>query len=130
MLSQRLGVPRTFALVAALWISCPLGLLLAPAGWLAWGLLGGVAQGGGITIVFMLVVQLALSGTHARQLSAMVQGAGYAIGATSPSLIGAVHDTTSTWALPIGVVLVATVVFAAAGLAGSIRATGRRRHAT
>ena len=130
LLSQRLGVPRTFALVAALWISCPLGLLLAPAGWLAWGLLGGVAQGGGITIVFMLVVQLALSGTHARQLSAMVQGAGYAIGATSPSLIGAVHDTTSTWALPIGVVLVATVVFAAAGLAGSIRATDRRRRTT
>ena len=126
LLSQRLGVPRTFALVSALWISCPLGLLLAPAGWPAWGFLGGVAQGGGITIVFMLVVQLALSGTHARQLSAMVQGAGYAIGATAPSLVGAVHDATSSWALPIIVVLAATVVFAAAGLAGSIRATGSR----
>lgn len=122
LLSQRLGIPRTFALVSVLWISCPLGLLLAPAGWLAWGLLGGVAQGGGITIVFMLVVQLALSGTHARQLSAMVQGAGYAIGATAPSLVGAVHDATGTWALPIAVVLAATVVFAAAGLAGARRA--------
>ncbi|MDQ0736542.1 MFS transporter [Arthrobacter agilis] len=126
LLSQRLGVPRTFALVSALWISCPAGLLLAPAGWLAWGLLGGVAQGGGITLVFMLVVQLALSGTHARQLSAMVQGAGYAIGATAPSLIGAVHDATSTWALPIIVVLVATLVFAVAGLTGSRRASTSR----
>ena len=121
LLSSRLGVPGTFALVAALWISCPLGLLLAPTGWLAWGFLGGVAQGGGITIVFMLVVQLALSGTHARRLSAMVQGAGYAVGATAPFLVGAVHDATGAWTLPV-VVLAATVVFAAAGLTGSIRA--------
>ncbi|WP_104181633.1 CynX/NimT family MFS transporter [Arthrobacter sp. B0490] len=127
MLSSRLGVPRTFALVSALWISCPAGLLLAPAGWPAWGFLGGVAQGGGITIVFMLVVQLALSGTHARRLSAMVQGAGYAVGATAPFLVGAVHDATDAWALPIVVVLAATVLFAAAGIAGCIRAGVARR---
>ncbi|MEA9985455.1 MULTISPECIES: CynX/NimT family MFS transporter [Subtercola] len=123
LLSQRIGVPRTFALVAALWLSCPIGLLLAPSSWLAWGFFGGVAQGGGITIVFMLIVQLAVSGTHARGLSAMIQGTGYALGATAPTLIGAVHDATGAWGAPLAVVGIGTLAFTAAGLAGSLRAT-------
>ncbi|QJU54820.1 MFS transporter [Herbiconiux sp. KACC 21604] len=126
LLAQRIGIPPTFALVAALWVAFPLGLMFAPGGWLAWGFLGGVAQGGGITVVFMLVVQLSFTGTHARRLSAMVQGTGYALGATAPTLIGAVHDATDNWTLAIGVVLIATLVFAAAGLTGALRATGPR----
>jgi CP family cyanate transporter-like MFS transporter len=124
LLSQRIGVPKTFVLVAALWLTFPLGLIFAPDGWLAWGFLGGVAQGGGITIVFMLVVQLALTGAHARRLSAMVQGLGYALGATAPTIVGAIHDATGAWTLAIGAVLVATVVFALAGFTGAVRATG------
>jgi CP family cyanate transporter-like MFS transporter len=124
LLSQRIGVPKTFVLVAALWLTFPLGLIFAPDGWLAWGFLGGVAQGGGITIVFMLVVQLALTGAHARRLSAMVQGLGYALGATAPTIVGAIHDATGAWTLAIGAVLVATVVFAVAGFTGAVRATG------
>ena len=123
LISRKLGPPRTFAIVAALWIMFPLGMILAPTGWLAWGFLGGIAQGGGITIVFMLIVQLAFSGTHARRLSAMVQGVGYALGATAPSVIGAVHDSTAGWTIPIFVVLGATLVFTGCGLAGAIRAT-------
>jgi CP family cyanate transporter-like MFS transporter len=127
LLSRRFGIPRTFCLVSALWISLPVGMILAPSGWFAWGFLGGIAQGGGITIVFMLVVQLASSGTHARRLSAMVQGVGYAIGATAAIVVGAVHDATGTWTLPIAVVLVSTVVFTMSGLAGAVRASGPRR---
>ncbi len=126
LLAQCIGIPPTFALVAALWVAFPLGLMFAPGGWLAWGFLGGVAQGGGITVVFMLVVQLSFTGTHARRLSAMVQGTGYALGATAPTLIGAVHDATDNWTLAIGVVLIATLVFAVAGLTGALRATGPR----
>jgi CP family cyanate transporter-like MFS transporter len=126
LLSKRIGIPVTFIGVAVLWVSFPLGMIAAPAGWAAWGFLGGVAQGGGITIVFMLIVQLAQSGTHARRLSAMIQGVGYALGATAPTLVGAVHDATGAWTLPIGVVLVATLVFSGAGLAGALRATGPR----
>lgn len=127
LLSQRMGIPKTFSLVSALWISLPLGMMLAPAGWLLWGFLGGVAQGGGITIVFVLVVQLAMSGTHARRLSAMVQGVGYGLGSTAAFLVGAVRDATGTWTLPIGVVLIATLVFTASGLSAALRAGGPRR---
>ena len=123
LLSKRIGVPRTFAIIAALWLSCPIGLLLAPDAWLAWGFTGGVAQGGGITLVFILIVQLAMNGTHARRLSAMIQGVGYALGATSPTLIGAAHDATGGWQLPIVVIGLGTLTFTVAGLAGSIRAT-------
>ncbi|WP_382308109.1 CynX/NimT family MFS transporter [Herbiconiux sp. UC225_62] len=130
LLSKRIGIPITFIGVAALWVSFPLGMILAPSTWLLWGFLGGVAQGGGITIVFMLIVQLAMSGTHARRLSAMIQGVGYALGATAPTLVGAVHDATGAWTLPIGVVLVATLVFSGAGLAGALRATGPRGRPT
>jgi CP family cyanate transporter-like MFS transporter len=122
-----MGIPKTFSLVSALWISLPLGMMFAPEGWLVWGFLGGAAQGGGITIVFVLVVQLAMSGTHARRLSAMVQGVGYALGATAAFLIGAVHDATGTWTLPIGVLLISTLVFTGAGLTAAIRASGPRQ---
>ncbi|MET4639848.1 MFS transporter [Mycetocola sp. 2940] len=126
LLSQRIGIPKTFALVSALWISLPLGMMLAPGGWLLWGFLGGAAQGGGITIVFVLVVQLAMSGTHARRLSAMVQGVGYALGATAAFLVGAIHDATGSWTLPLGVLLLSTLVFTAAGLTAALRASGPR----
>jgi CP family cyanate transporter-like MFS transporter len=112
--------------VAVLWISFPLGLILQPGSWLLWGFLGGIAQGGGITIVFMLVVQLALTGEHARRLSAMVQGLGYALGATAPAIVGGLHDATGGWMLAIGAVLIATVVFAVSGFTGAVRATGLR----
>ena len=127
LISRRIGVPRTFAAISVLWITLPLGMILLPSGWPAWGFLGGVAQGGGITIVFMLIVQLALSGTHARRLSAMVQGVGYALGATAPSVVGAVHDATGGWTVPVAIVLVATAVFTVCGLAGALRAT-RKAH--
>ncbi|MGD8168610.1 CynX/NimT family MFS transporter [Herbiconiux sp. P16] len=128
LLSKRIGIPVTFIGIAVLWVSFPLGMIVAPSAWFVWGFLGGVAQGGGITIVFMLIVQLSMSGTHARRLSAMIQGVGYALGATAPTLVGAVHDATGSWTLPIGVVLIATLVFSGAGLAGALRATGPRHH--
>src|ERR1700712_4678742 len=117
LMAKRIGVPRAFIIEAVLWLSCPIGLLLAPQSWLAWGFIGGVAQGGGITIVFMLIVQLAMNGTHARRLSAMIQGVGYALGATSPTLIGAAHDATGGWQLPLLILSFATVVFSVAGFA-------------
>jgi CP family cyanate transporter-like MFS transporter len=123
LLSKRIGIPRTLTLIAAFWLSCPIGLLLAPGAWLAWGFTGGVAQGGGITLIFMLIVQLAMNGTHARRLSAMIQGVGYALGATSPTLIGAAHDATGAWQLPLVLIGLGTLTFTVAGLAGAIRAT-------
>jgi CP family cyanate transporter-like MFS transporter len=123
LLAHRIGVPRTLAIMGAAWMACPIGLLLAPDGWPAWGFLGGAAQGGGFTVLFMLVVQLAISGDHTRRLSAMVQGTGYVVGAVGPLLLGALHDATGAWQAPLAAVVGSTMLYTVAGLFGAVRAT-------
>lgn len=125
LLAKRLGLTVSLALVAAVWLCAPIGLLVLPDGWLVWGLLGGAAQGGGITVVFVLIIQLARNGVHARGLSAMIQGTGYALAATAPTLIGAVRDATGGWTAPLLIILGALLVFTGCGLAGAFRTRSR-----
>jgi len=106
----------------AAWLVLPLGLLLAPQAWFAWACVGGVAQGGGIVVVFVAVVRLARDEADARRLSAMVQGGGYAVAAVGPYVVGAVHEATGGWDAPLLVVAAALVVMATAGAAS----VGRR----
>jgi CP family cyanate transporter-like MFS transporter len=54
-----------------------------------------------------------------RRLSAMVQGGGYAVAASGPLVIGAVHDATGGWTVPLLVILGAMVVMAVAGTASA-----------
>ncbi|GAA2873274.1 CynX/NimT family MFS transporter [Pseudonocardia halophobica] len=109
------------AVVCAAWAALPLGLLLAPEGWAVWCALGGAAQGGGITVIFSLVVRRARDLTENRRMSALVQGGGYTVAATGPSVVGAVHEATGTWSGPLLVVLAAVLVLFTAGLAASGR---------
>lgn len=105
------GTPqRALALVVACWLTLPLGLLAAPELWLLWTALGGVAQGGVFTIVFVLVVRLSADDRQARRTSALVQGGGYALASLGPSVVGGVHDATGGWEVPLLVVVGALVV--------------------
>jgi len=106
----------------AAWLVLPLGLLLAPHAWFAWACVGGVAQGGGIVVVFIAVVRLARDEADARRLSAMVQGGGYAVAAVGPWVVGAVHEATGGWDTPLLAVAAALLVMATAGAAS----VGRR----
>jgi len=114
-----LGVPvllartrpaRVMALVGACWLALPVGLLLAPQHWLLWTALGGAAQGGVFTVVFVLVVRLSADDRQARRTSALVQGGGYALASLGPSVLGAVHDATGAWESALLVVVGALVV--------------------
>ena len=60
----------------ALWLTVPVGLLLAPELWWLWSSFGGVAQGGGITLIFIAIIKLARDQSSAGRMSAVVQGAG------------------------------------------------------
>jgi CP family cyanate transporter-like MFS transporter len=104
-----------FLLVAATWLTLPLGLLLVPAGWPAWCLLGGAAQGGGFTVIFSAVLARARDLTENRRMSALVQGGGYAVAATGPSVVGALHDATTGWTVPLLAVLASLGVLTATG---------------
>jgi CP family cyanate transporter-like MFS transporter len=112
--------PRAIiALVAFLWLAMPLGLLFAPQLWLLWSVLGGAAQGGGITIVFIVIVRIVTSDADARRMSAFVQGGGYLIGSAGPLVAGSLHGATGDWTAPLLVVLGAVLTL---GIAGSIAA--------
>jgi MFS transporter, CP family, cyanate transporter len=105
--------------VTVLWAALPIGLLVAPSLWALWCCLAGTAQGGGITVVFIAIVRRSRDLTENRRLSAMVQGGGYVVAATGPLVIGAVHDATGGWTVPLLVILGAVGVMAVAGTASA-----------
>jgi CP family cyanate transporter-like MFS transporter len=109
------------------WLVVPLGFLFAPALWPIWCIVGGMAQGGGITMVFLMLHAFGDDPHTAAGRSGIVQGIGYAVAAAGPIALGALHQATNSWTLPLVVVLVAVVVYLAGGLI--VSTTLRRRGA-
>ena len=122
VVAARFGSFVAVAGIWACWLAVPLGLLLAPEGWAIWMTLGGIAQGGGITLVLTLVTEVAHSHSHVRRLSAFVQGGGYAIGATGSIALGAAFGLTGAWTIPLLIVLGSTMTFGVLVGAAAIRA--------
>lgn len=113
--------------VCAGWAVLPIGLIVAPAGWPIWCAFGGAAQGGGITIIFILVLAQVDGVGERQRMSTLVQGLGYGLGATGPTVIGAVHQATGSWTAPL---LVIAVALAGLTTAGVLAATFVRTPAT
>lgn len=121
LLSRGRSPSSVLLIVCGLWITLPLGLLAAPSAWPLWCALGGIAQGGGFTAIFTVVVHRAQGQQDGRRISATVQGGGYAIAATGPFAVGAVHDATGGWSAPLIMVAAMLVLMAAAGAAACRR---------
>jgi CP family cyanate transporter-like MFS transporter len=120
----RYARPRvTVLVVCAAWTTIPLGLLLAPELWTVWFIVGGAAQGGGMVVVFSLIVRVARDAVESQHFSALVQGGGYTVAAAGPPVIGAVHAATGDWTAPLMVVLAAIALLAVAGSAVAGAAT-------
>jgi CP family cyanate transporter-like MFS transporter len=116
--------------VAVGWGVLVVGLLVAPAAWPVWAVVGGVAQGAGLALAFTLVVLRSADEHDARRLSGMGQLVGYGGGALAPFVVGALYAVGGSWTLPLGflVVLVVAqaVVLVAAGRPGTLsERTGR-----
>ncbi|MET3810573.1 CP family cyanate transporter-like MFS transporter [Arthrobacter sp. UYEF3] len=97
--------------LGALWLTVPVGLLLAPELWWLWSSFGGAAQGGGITLIFTAIIRLARDQASAGRLSAVVQGAGYSFGAVAPTLLGYVHGVSDSWTGPLLMILGSVAMF-------------------
>ncbi|MCU1526950.1 MAG: transporter [Frondihabitans sp.] len=121
VLSLRLRPVIIVALVSLFWMVMPLGLLFAPHLWLVWSIFGGIAQGGGITIIFIIIVRLVTSDIEARRLSALVQGGGYAIASLGPLVVGAVHGASAGWTVPMLVVFGSVLVLGVSGVLSARR---------
>jgi CP family cyanate transporter-like MFS transporter len=115
-----LGVPfaakyfsttTTAVTLGVLWTSVPAGLLLVPELWWLWSVFGGVAQGGGITLIFIAIIKLARDQVAAGRMSATVQGLGYCFGAVAPPLVGYVHDVSGSWTPALLVILASVLTF-------------------
>lgn len=124
VLTTRSSILAGVIAVALGWLTIPVGFLLAPDLWWLWCLAGGVAQGGGITVVFIMISALGGDERSVTGRSGLVQGIGYALAAVGPTAIGALHEATDAWTAPLLVVLGAVLVFGVVGgaLAARLRA--------
>ncbi|WP_425441617.1 CynX/NimT family MFS transporter [Sinomonas mesophila] len=126
-LLARFAGPTTAAVVlAALWLTVPVGLLAAPELWALWCSLGGAAQGGGITLIFTAVMRIAPDQASAGRMSAWVQGLGYSAAATAPTLVGLVHDASRSWTPPLLVILGSVLAFSVGTLVAVQLAAGHQ----
>ncbi|GHC51723.1 CynX/NimT family MFS transporter [Streptomyces flavofungini] len=93
------------------------GLLGAPVGGAyVWMSLLGLGQGTAISLALLFIVQRAPDARHVAPLSSMAQCFGYILAATGPAVLGAVHDASHDWALPVVLLLVLLVPQVAVGL--------------
>lgn len=119
--AQRLDDQRPIALAAVAPVTGGyLGVLLAPtaAPWL-WAALLGCGFGIGFPLVMTLMVLRAPDVRHAAELSGMSQAIGYGVAALGPVAIGALHDVSGSWTLPLLVLTVATLPGLALALGAS-----------
>jgi CP family cyanate transporter-like MFS transporter len=119
--AQRLDDQRPIALAAlAPALAGWLGLLLAPmaAPWL-WASLLGCGFGTGFPLVLTLMVLRAPDVRHAAELSGMSQSIGYAAAAVGPVAVGALHDLSHSWTIPLVMLIVSTVPTLALALGAS-----------
>lgn len=99
--------------LGVLWTAVPAGLLLSPGLWWLWSVCGGIAQGGGITLIFIAIIKLARDQASAGRMSATVQGIGYCFGAVSPPLVGFVRDVSGSWTPALLLILASVLTFVA-----------------
>jgi MFS transporter, CP family, cyanate transporter len=110
--------PAWLAVAAALLTAGGLtGLALAPvAGAYLWIVLLGLGQSAAFSLAMLFIVLRAPDGRHAAQLSSMAQCCGYLLAAAGPLAIGAVHQVTGGWSVPLVVLIVLLAPQTATGL--------------
>jgi CP family cyanate transporter-like MFS transporter len=106
------------------------GLLALPGAAVLWAVLLGIAQGAGLALALTFIVLRSPDAAHATKLSGMAQSWGYFLAAFGPFALGALHDLSSAWVVPLLLLLVFLVpqsVYAwLAGRPGVVGAQGTR----
>ena len=110
-----------FAIVAFA-LAGVLGLLVAPGAALAWIVVFGIGQGGALGLGLILPVLRGGDAASVASLTAMSLCVGYVVAAAGPWLLGAVHDATGGWTVP----LVALAAMSALQLAPGLPAARAR----
>ncbi|WP_234434254.1 CynX/NimT family MFS transporter [Streptomyces sp. NRRL F-5126] len=97
------------------------GMAAAPVGGAyLWMVLLGLGQGAAISLAMLFIVDRSPDTRHAAQLSSMAQCFGYLLAATGPLALGAVHQATGGWTVPLIILIVLLVPQTAVGLGASV----------
>lgn len=92
-------------------LSLTLGVLLAPDLLWLWLIGGAVGHAGGFVAIFSTLVAVARTDGEAAGMSALIQGGGYGIGAIGAPVMGAIHEASGGWEVPLIVAVGVTVVY-------------------
>jgi cyanate transporter len=124
-IERRLSDQRPLVLLTAVLVLVSFaGIAWAPIGtaWL-WTVVLGLAQGAIFATALSFIGLRAADQHVAARLSGMSQGVGYVIAALGPLGVGAVHDLSGGWSIPVALLLLITCVMAVPGLAAGQRKT-------
>ena len=103
------------------------GLLVPGAGLEALWVGGvGFALGGSFGLSLLLIAVRAADAETSAELSGMAQSVGYLVAATGPFVVGALHDATDGWTVPLLSLVAVLVVKTGAGLMAGREALVRR----
>ena len=118
-LARRLRRPETMVVsCVALCAVAYLGLIVAPIPLIyLWMVVLGLGQGIAISLALGYIVARAPDSHHTAQLSTMAQSVGYLIACIGPLALGAIHDMTSGWTVPMLALILLLVPVLFTGLA-------------
>ncbi|WP_319582818.1 MFS transporter [uncultured Pseudodesulfovibrio sp.] len=117
--TQRFADRGLFLVVTLTWLLTAAGFWLAPAWWVAWVICGGIGSGGGFTVIFSMIMNRAKDLNENRNMSTVVQTAGYIVAAASPFAIGHMHEISGNWQSGMALLTSASVVMILCGLAAT-----------
>ncbi|MFI7102905.1 CynX/NimT family MFS transporter [Streptomyces sp. NPDC050161] len=127
MLAGRMRRQRLLGVAVSALMACGVvGLLVAPvAGAWLWAVLLGIGQGGALGLALTMMVLRSGDAHTAARLSGMAQTGGYLLAAVGPLILGAVHQLTDGWTVPLALLLVVCAGLALLGMgAGRDRRIG------
>ena len=126
LMLERIKNQAAFTIVVSmLYFAAVGGFLAMPGAAAAWMVLLGLAQGAGLGLGLTFIVLRSPDAAHATKLSGMAQSWGYLFAAAGPLAVGALHDVTTAWVVPLLLLLVMLVPQAiTAYLSGKPRLVG------
>lgn len=109
-----LGAVPSAALVGACFGTMVLGMLFAPEFAGVWASFGAIAHASGFVLIFTALVRVSRTDSEAATMSALVQGGGYLFAAVGAPVMGALHENSGAWQVPLLAVLAVAVVYTTA----------------
>lgn len=126
LLMTYLGAVSSGVLMGACFGVMVIGMLLAPELAAVWASFGAIAHSSGFVLIFTALVRASRSDAEAATMSALVQGGGYLLAALGAPVLGALHEISRGWQVPLLALVAVTIVYTVALVSAMFAALRRR----